>query len=232
VYCSRDWKILSDLLDQKVHRERSGQTPFIILVSERQVDHGAVTFVEPISSDMLAVIEWALQQFIKFWWQPIRKGKSVCKIRSVIASGTEGTGRNLYRIGGSSWSSDRYKVELSTIFRFQIQSRELSKQKERKEATQIGGITSLEAQTDRSIRVPCFFRLADRPREKKSNSDRRRASGRRRFVPVRARAPAPGISVREFVFLRASVFSICFRNRHVCGRWSALGSLVVAVKKK
>jgi hypothetical protein len=33
---------LSDPLDQEVHRERSGQTVFIILVSERQVDHGAI----------------------------------------------------------------------------------------------------------------------------------------------------------------------------------------------
>jgi hypothetical protein len=41
VYRSRDWKILLDPLDQEVHRERSGQTVFIILVSERQVDHGA-----------------------------------------------------------------------------------------------------------------------------------------------------------------------------------------------
>jgi hypothetical protein len=33
---------LLDPLDQEVHRERSGQTVFIILVSERQVDHGAI----------------------------------------------------------------------------------------------------------------------------------------------------------------------------------------------
>jgi hypothetical protein len=48
VYRSRDWKILSDPLDQEVHRERSGQTVFIILASERQVDHDAVVFVELI----------------------------------------------------------------------------------------------------------------------------------------------------------------------------------------
>jgi hypothetical protein len=33
---------LLDPLDQEVHHERSGQTVFIILVSERQVDHGAI----------------------------------------------------------------------------------------------------------------------------------------------------------------------------------------------
>jgi hypothetical protein len=32
-------------LDQKVHHERSGQTVFIILVSEHQVDHDAVVVV-------------------------------------------------------------------------------------------------------------------------------------------------------------------------------------------
>jgi hypothetical protein len=50
VYHSRDWKILSDPLDKEVHRERLGQTVFIILVSERQVDHDAVTFIELFSS--------------------------------------------------------------------------------------------------------------------------------------------------------------------------------------
>jgi hypothetical protein len=39
---------LGDLSDQEVHRERSGQTIRIILVSERQVDHGAVAFIELI----------------------------------------------------------------------------------------------------------------------------------------------------------------------------------------
>jgi hypothetical protein len=39
---------LLDPLDQEVHRERSGQTVFIILVSERQVDHGAVVVVRLI----------------------------------------------------------------------------------------------------------------------------------------------------------------------------------------
>jgi hypothetical protein len=33
---------LSDPLDQKVHHEKSGQTVFINLVLERQVDHGAI----------------------------------------------------------------------------------------------------------------------------------------------------------------------------------------------
>jgi hypothetical protein len=74
VYRSRDWKILSDPLDQEVHRERSGQTIFIILVSERQIDHDVVVFIELIfhrlSDDyldgVLVVIEWVLLQFIRF----------------------------------------------------------------------------------------------------------------------------------------------------------------------
>jgi hypothetical protein len=59
-------------LDQEVHRERSGQTVFIILVSERQVDHGAIVggalscrsdFFFQIS----VVVELVVQQFVGFW---------------------------------------------------------------------------------------------------------------------------------------------------------------------
>jgi hypothetical protein len=39
---------LLDPLDQEVHHERLGQTGFIILVIERQVDHDAVVFIELI----------------------------------------------------------------------------------------------------------------------------------------------------------------------------------------
>ena len=40
VYRSRDWEIYQIYWIKKVHRERSGQSPYH-LVSERQVDHGA-----------------------------------------------------------------------------------------------------------------------------------------------------------------------------------------------
>jgi hypothetical protein len=48
MYRSRDWKILSDPLDQEVHRERSGQTVFIIsgdIVSAKPVDDKPVVLV-------------------------------------------------------------------------------------------------------------------------------------------------------------------------------------------
>jgi hypothetical protein len=44
---------LLDPLDQEVHRERSGQTVFIILVSERQIDHDAVVVIAQTHSDQL-----------------------------------------------------------------------------------------------------------------------------------------------------------------------------------
>jgi hypothetical protein len=60
VYRSRDWKILSDLLDQEVHRERSGQTVFIILVSEPRVHHGAELYSTDGLLDLLVgKICWA-----------------------------------------------------------------------------------------------------------------------------------------------------------------------------
>jgi hypothetical protein len=61
---------LSDPLDQEVHRERSGQTVFIILVSERQVDHdaGVVDVVRRINDllgdDMLVEIDFRPDRFL------------------------------------------------------------------------------------------------------------------------------------------------------------------------
>jgi hypothetical protein len=69
VYRSRDWKILSDPLDQEVHRERSGQTIRIILVSDHQVDHGAIGVVElifdPRGGECRSVCKSVIQTA---WW--------------------------------------------------------------------------------------------------------------------------------------------------------------------
>jgi hypothetical protein len=86
-------KDLSDPLDQVVHRERSGQTVFVILVSERHVDHNAELLSTGASSDLLVG---------QVYWRRDRKAATnFCHCLLLAAAATQG-GAGARR----SWSSD------------------------------------------------------------------------------------------------------------------------------
>jgi hypothetical protein len=85
VFRSRDWEIYQI---RKVHRERSGQTIFIILVSERQVNHGAIgcgeVFVVAVVIELMA--SWFIEDIcfhqdpIVVWFSVPIFGRAICRI--------------------------------------------------------------------------------------------------------------------------------------------------------
>jgi hypothetical protein len=85
VFRSHDWEIYQI---RKVHRERSGQTIIIILVSERQVNHGAIgcgeVFVVAVIIELMA--SWFIEDIcfrqdpIVVWFSVLISGRAICRI--------------------------------------------------------------------------------------------------------------------------------------------------------